>query len=84
MYVKHMVEGFMRMDALKKAGKGNYEDRFREVFKQDPAKRNTYHDQARLWSSAPRSITSAALAAGTTEEGQWVRFSRLARMKKGL
>ena len=84
MYVKHMVEGFLRMDALKKDNKGNYEDRFREVFKQDPPKRNTYHDQVRRWSSAPRSIASAALAAGTSKEGQWSSFAKLSPLKKGL
>ena len=79
-----MVEGFMHMDALKKEGKGNFESRFRQVFEQDPPKRNTYHAQVRRWNCAPRAVASAALAAGITEEGEWSRFSKLARSLPAL
>ena len=78
-----MIEGFIHMDTLKKDGKGNFEWRFRQVFEQNPPKKNTYHDQVRLWNGAPRAVASAAFAAGITKEGEWSHFSKLARSLRG-
>jgi len=45
MYVEDMIKGFVRMDTLKRTRQGKFEERFQEVYGQDPPKSNTYHDQ---------------------------------------
>ena len=66
MYVKDMVKVFVHMDALKKTSRGRFEERFQEVYGQDPPKANMYHDQVQKWNLAPSPTQNTALAAGGT------------------
>jgi len=84
MYVEDMVKGFVRMDALKKTSRGRFEERFQEVYGQDPPKANTYHDQVRKWNLAPSTTWNTALAAGRTHDGGWSRFAWSSPLKKTL
>jgi chitodextrinase len=84
MYVEDMVKGFVRMDALKKTSQGRFDERFQEVYGQDPPKANTYHDQVRKWNLAPSTTRNTALAAGRTRDGEWSRFARSSPLKKNL
>jgi hypothetical protein len=84
MYVEDMVKGFMHMDVLKSANQGKFEARFEEVYRQDPPKVNTYHDQVRKWNLASQGTRNMALAAGRTQDGEWSRFARLSPLKKRI
>jgi len=84
MYVKDMVKGFVRMDTLKKTRQGRFDERFREVYGQDPPKSNTYHDQVRKWNLASGATRDTVLAAGRTRDGEWSRFACLSPLKKKL
>ena len=72
------------MDVLKRAKQGNFEAHFEEVYRQDPPKVNTYHDQVRKWNLASHATRNMALAAGRTRDGEWSRFARLSPLKKKL
>jgi len=84
MYVEDMVKGFVRMDSLKRTRQGKFEERFQEVYGQDPPKANTYHDQVRKWNLATTATRDMALAAGRTRDGEWSNFARLSPLKKKL
>ncbi|KAF8964866.1 hypothetical protein BDZ97DRAFT_1659645 [Flammula alnicola] len=82
MYVIDMVYGFRKMDELLKANRANYDDRFDQVFGQQPPHPSTYHDQVKRWAIAPTAIREAALSAQRTGAGHWTRFAKLVPLKK--
>ena len=81
MYVVDMVNGFKKMDQLRRDGGKNFETRFEITFNRKAPRSSTYYDQVRRWKNASEEIRQAALSAGRTEKGQWARFAQLVRLK---
>ena len=81
-YVTDMAAGFAAMRKLEDVERMGTAAAFHEVF-QAPFKQSTFNDQMRAWRAAGSKPGERErwIAAGRTDQGEWLRFMKVWRQK---